>query len=74
MNAENAETLVSEVNIPGKHILGDAKVTENATVAGNATVSGTANISGDAVILGGSWDGSEGPITSGRWKAPRVPA
>lgn len=38
----------------------------------NAQVYGNARIGGDAVILGGTWDGSEGESTSGCWKAPGV--
>jgi hypothetical protein len=37
-------------------------------------VYGRARIGGDAVILGGYWDGKEGPITFGRWKGPGIPA
>ena len=69
-----------DYNIPGVHISSNAKVYGHAYVSGNATVSGDAQVYdyamvwGDAVILGGDWDGSEGPITSGKWMAPGVPA
>lgn len=52
----------------------DAQVYGNAKVTGTAWISGRARIGGRAVILGGKWDGSEGEVTSGRWKAPGVPA
>jgi hypothetical protein len=51
-----------------------AKVFDWAKVSGDAFVGGEARIGGDAVILGGEWDGSEGGVTSGKWKAPGVPA
>jgi hypothetical protein len=60
-------------------VLGYAKVYGNARVYGNAIVSGYAElfgdtqVCGDAEIIGGKWNGL-GPITSGRWKAPGVPA
>jgi len=55
-------------------VSGNAKVYGKAVVGGNAMISGNAQIGGTAVILGGNWDGSEGPITSGKWSAPGVPA
>ena len=55
-------------------IYGDAKITGSAKITGNAQVYGNAKIGGTAEILGGKWDGTEGEITSGRWKAPGVPA
>jgi len=33
-------------------------------------VYGKAVIGGTAVILGGKWNGSEGPIMEGTWKSP----
>ena len=69
-----------DYSISGVHISSNAKVYDHAYVSGNATVSGDAvvwgdaKVWGDAVILGDDWDGSEGKITSGRWKAPGVPA
>ena len=51
-------------------MFGHAKVYGYATIRGNAVVSGKANIYGYAVILGGTWNGSEGPITEGTWKSP----
>ena len=68
-----------DYNISGVHIssnakvFGDAVVSGDAKVSGNAWVYGDAQVWGNAVILGGVWDGSEGPITSGKWKAPGVP-
>jgi len=59
----------------GKAIVsGYAQVYGNAKVGDRAKVFGKADISGTAEILGGIWDGSEGPITSGRWKGPGIPA
>ena len=61
-------------------VFGNATVRDNAQVLGNAEVYGNADVGGDAyiggkaVILGGEWDGSEGPIMLGRWKGPGVPA
>ena len=60
-----------DYNISGVHISSNAKVFGDAV--GNAWVYGDAKVWGNAVILGGVWDGSEGPITSGKWKAPGVP-
>jgi hypothetical protein len=42
-------------------------------VSSTAEVSGVADISGTAEILGGKWDGSEGRIAKGEWRAPGVP-
>jgi hypothetical protein len=56
------------------HVGGDAHVHGKAKVFGTSEVYGSTSISGTAGILGGKWDGSEGPITSGQWKAPGVPA
>ena len=55
-------------------VSGNARVYGNAKVYGKALLQISAHIGGDAEILGGTWDGSEGPITSGKWKAPGVPA
>ena len=55
-------------------VYGNAVVSGGAHVYGGARVYGDAKVFGTAVILGGDWDGSEGPITSGRWMAPGVPA
>jgi carbonic anhydrase/acetyltransferase-like protein (isoleucine patch superfamily)/predicted DNA-binding WGR domain protein len=55
-------------------VYGNAKVYGDAKVDGYAKVFGKADISGDAEIAGGKWDGSEGPVTSGRWFGPGVPA
>ena len=62
------------MNIPGKHILGNAFVSSDAIVRENAVVCDTAWVHGDAVILGGTWNGSEGEINTGRWIAPGIPA
>lgn len=60
--------------VSGKAIVGgDAHVYGSAQVYGDAIVAGDAKIGGTAVIIGGHWDGSEGTITSGKWKAPGVP-
>ena len=56
------------------NVYGKAHVYGNAYVRGGAHVYGNADISGNAVIWGGDWDGSEGPITEGKWLAPGVPA
>ena len=53
---------------------GSAEIYDRAKVFGTAQVSGKARIKGTAVILGGKWDGSEGPIDSGSWMAPGVRA
>ena len=53
---------------------GGAEIYDRAKVFGTAQVSGKARIKGTAVILGGKWDGSEGPITSGTWNGPGIPA
>jgi UDP-3-O-[3-hydroxymyristoyl] glucosamine N-acyltransferase len=55
-------------------VTGNATVRGRASVAGDAVVGGTALIEGTAVILGGTWDGSEGPVDVGTWKGPGVPA
>lgn len=55
-------------------VTGNATVRGRASIAGNAVVGGTALIEGTAVILGGTWDGSEGPVDIGTWKGPGVPA
>ena len=55
-------------------VYGEAEVYGNAKVYGDAKVFGKADISGTARLMGGEWDGSEGPITSGKWKAPGDPA
>ena len=70
---KTASSNVVAYNLPGVHILGDAKVTGNAKVSDKAKVYGNARISGNAVILGGSWDGSEGEILSGIWSGPGIP-
>ena len=54
-------------------VTGNAQVSGKAKVMGSAKVYGDARIGGTAILLGGSWDGSEGPITEGRWKSPGVP-
>jgi hypothetical protein len=54
------------------NVWGNALVYGDAKVYGNAKVFGKADISGTAEILGGTWDGSEGPITSGKWKGPGI--
>ena len=41
-----------DYNIPGKHILENARVSENARVYGNAKVSGDAKVSGNAEVSG----------------------
>jgi hypothetical protein len=56
-----------------------AQVLDNAVVFGKAQVAGAqlegfASIGGTALILGGRWDGSEGEITSGKWRGPDIPA
>lgn len=56
------------------YVEGDAEVGGRAVIKGNALVKGNAVIKGKAIIYGGTWDGSEGPITSGTWSAPGVPA
>ena len=77
---ENAIGTQAMSNIPGKHILdnaqvsGKARVSGNAKVYGSARVYGSAKIGGTAILIGGSWNGFEGEITSGKWKAPGVPA
>jgi carbonic anhydrase/acetyltransferase-like protein (isoleucine patch superfamily) len=66
------DAVVSEFAVVGD----DAKVYGNAVVTGYARlqnfaqVGGNARIGGTAEIRGGTWDGSEGEITSGRWMAP----
>jgi len=84
--APGVPKIMAKFNVPKIHIFGRAKVYgrakvfENAKVYGNARVYGTARvfgkarIGGTAIIVGGNWDGSEGPITSGAWKAPGIPA
>jgi formylmethanofuran dehydrogenase subunit C len=59
---------------------GRARVTGQAMVSGDAVVKGdnvwiveAARIGGTAVILGGSWNGSEGEVTEGTWIAPGYP-
>ena len=52
---------------------GNAHVYGNAKVYGGAYLKDDADISVTAEILGGNWDGSEGPITKGKWKSPGVP-
>jgi hypothetical protein len=32
-------------------------------------VKGNARIGGKAIILGGVWDGTEGPVTEGKWES-----
>jgi len=54
-------------------VRGKARVSGNAVVRGHAVVRGNARIGGKAEIWGGTWDGSEGEITEGRWDAPGVP-
>lgn len=49
---------------------GDAVVDGDADVRHTAVVRGTARIGGTAQILGGVWDGSEGPIMEGCWFSP----
>ncbi len=56
------------------HVKGNARVYGNAQIRGDAVITGMARIGGTAEILGGVWDGSEGEITEGRWRAPGVPA
>ena len=61
-------------------VSGKVYMDQNAKVYGNAQVRGTfrsevniwgnARIGGTAIILGGTWDGSEGEITEGTWTAP----
>jgi hypothetical protein len=50
-----------------------AQIYGDARVYGEAHVRGHARIHGTAFLLGGVWDGSEGEITKGRWRAPGVP-
>ena len=49
---------------------GDARVDGDADVRHTAVIRGTARIGGTAQILGGVWDGSEGPIMEGCWFSP----
>jgi hypothetical protein len=65
--------VTGEVYSYNADISGDAKVSGKAKIQ-DAKISGKARISGTAVILGGEWDGSEGPITEGVWTAPGVRA
>ena len=54
-------------------VFGNAHVYGHARVGEYAVVEGEARIGGKAVILGGTWDGSEGEILEGTWIAPGVP-
>ena len=55
-------------------VSGNAIISGGAMVCGEARVSGTARINGSAIIIGGIWDGSEGEVAEGKWKAPGVTA
>ena len=48
-----------------------AQVYGKARIGGSAKIQGKAKISGTAHIIGGTWDGSEGEVTSGYWYSPQ---
>ena len=60
--------LYDTVFVGGDAILGECKI------YGNTVVGGTAEIDAGAIILGGTWDGSEGPVYGGVWRGPNDPA
>ena len=80
MVSENARVYDNALVFENAKVYDNAEVYDNALVYddalvyGYARVSGEARIGGTAVILGGEWDGTEGPVLSGKWLAPGVPA
>jgi hypothetical protein len=51
-----------EKNIKGKHILGNAEVSDNAEVSGNARVYGNARVTGNAGVYGNAGVSGNGLI------------